>query len=131
MGAIKRLCVCTSGKAFNLCCEPFLLAKKHAKTPVQLMRSRFSAFALGGHGQYLFNTWGENYRSGLDANDLSLRSTDWLSLDIIAKSQQGDNGVVEFKAHYCNAEGAQETHHERSLFKRQGGRWFYTTGDVF
>jgi len=27
-----------------------LIQKKLAKTPVQLMRSRYSAYALGGHG---------------------------------------------------------------------------------
>jgi len=123
-------CICNSGKAFTLCCEPFLSGKKLAKTPVQLMRSRFSAFALGGYGQYLFDTWGEAYRTGLNIDDLSLRSTDWFSLDILAKSQRGDNGVVEFKAYYRNVDGNDEVHHERSLFKREGGCWFYTIGEV-
>ncbi|HSG62441.1 MAG TPA: SEC-C metal-binding domain-containing protein, partial [Pseudomonadales bacterium] len=50
---LKNLCPCGSNKPFAKCCDRFLSGAQHAKTPEQLMRSRFSAFFLGGYGQYL------------------------------------------------------------------------------
>ena len=128
---MSNLCICNSGKLFALCCEPFLSGKEHAKTPVKLMRSRFSAFALGDFGQYLLETWSVSQRAGLSPDELSLRSIDWLSLEIVDKSQRGDHGMVEFKAYYRDGEGNQALHHERSDFERVGGRWFYVSGKIF
>jgi SEC-C motif-containing protein len=52
----SQVCVCDSQKPYAHCCQPFLSGCKQTKTPVQLMRSRFSAFALGGYGSYLLRT---------------------------------------------------------------------------
>jgi len=128
---MSNLCICNSGKLFALCCEPFLTSKEHAKTPVKLMRSRFSAFALGGFGQYLLETWSVSQRGALNQDELSLRSIDWLNLEIVDKLQRGDHGVVEFKAYYRDEGGNKALHHERSDFERVGGRWFYVSGKIF
>lgn len=95
------------------------------------MRSRYSAYALGGYGDYLLATWHADYRHSLSAADLSIRSTDWLRLEVMDKSQKGDQGMVEFKAYYLDDTGQQASHHERSTFQRLGGKWFYVSGDVF
>ncbi len=124
------ICVCASGKAFKLCCKPLLDRVKAARTPQQLMRSRFSAFALGGYGDYLLDTWLPNKRVGLNAAELSQRSINWQHLEIIAKSQSGEDAVVEFKATFLDQNGEQHVHHEVSQFLRQAGRWFYVDGVV-
>jgi len=123
-------CVCTSGKAFKLCCKPLLDRVKTARTPQQLMRSRFSAFALGGYGDYLIETWLPSMAVGLNAAELSQRSVNWQHLEIIAKSQSGEDAVVEFRAYFFDQNGTQQVHHEVSQFHRQSGRWFYVDGVV-
>jgi SEC-C motif domain protein len=118
-------CPCGSNKPFSQCCGRFLSGAQHAKTPEQLMRSRFSAFFLGGYGQYLLDTWAVECRGGLTAIDLNTRETDWQRLEIIDRSQSGNQGMVEFKAFFTDEEGVECRHHERSSFERRKGRWLY------
>lgn len=128
---MSNKCVCSSGKAFSQCCEPLLLNHRVAKTPVQLMRSRFSAFALGGHGDYLLNTWAVSGVEGLSAAELSVKSVNWQRLNIISKSQTGNAGHVEFKATFLDSNNNEQSHHEYSRFERIAGRWFYIDGDIY
>ena len=123
-------CICGSAKLTINCCGPLLDQTKFAKTPVQLMRSRYSAYALGGHGDYLLSTWLPTMTQGLSSADLSIRSVDWVRLEILGKAQQGDNGQVEFKAYFLNSDGQEQVQHEKSIFKRINGRWFYVGGEV-
>lgn len=95
------------------------------------MRSRFSAFSLGGFGQYLLTTWGVAGSMGLSESELSTRSLNWQGLEIISDSQQGDHGHVEFKAIFLDVNGMPSVHHEHSTFERIAGRWYYISGDVF
>ena len=92
-----KSCICGKSKPFVKCCDQFLSGKQNAKTPEQLMRSRFSAYALGGHGEYLVSTWLPTSAKGLVASELSEKTVSWKRLEVISSSQQGDNGVVEFK----------------------------------
>ena len=125
-----KLCICCSGKRFDQCCEPLLNKQFYAKTPVALMRSRYSAFALGGFGEYLLSTWGITGAMSLTVAELSTRTQNWQGLEIISKSQQGDHGYVEFKALFLDEGNALKVHHEHSKFERMSGRWFYINGDV-
>lgn len=127
---IEDQCICQSGKRFSDCCAQFLDQGKKAKTPTQLMRSRYSAFALGGYGQYLLDTWIPEQRAKMSAIDLSQKAIDWQGLEIIAHNQQGDTGIVEFKASLLDADGKLEVHHERSRFLRIDGSWLYKDGDL-
>ena len=121
-------CICCSGKIFEQCCDRYLNHGERAKTPEKLMRSRYSAFALGDYGQYLLDTWLPEYSSGLDIASLSIRSQNWSGLDIVSKSQKGNDGFVEFKAFYLDSAGVKQAHHEHSIFVRKQGRWFYKEG---
>jgi SEC-C motif-containing protein len=123
-------CICCSGKAFEHCCQPLLLGKRVAKTPVQLMRSRYSAFALGGYGDYLLKTWGVAGAIGLKAAELSVRNIDWLSLEIVSNSQKGNAGFVEFKATFLDSNKEPAIHHEHSRFERDAGQWRYISGEI-
>jgi SEC-C motif-containing protein len=120
-----NICPCNSDKPFKSCCEPLLLRQIVAKTPAQLMRSRYSAYALGGHGDYLLETWLPSAAVGLSSVSLSVRSIDWLGLNIVSKSQQGKSGFVEFEAVYLDESGKSAVHHEKSVFSRINERWFY------
>jgi len=107
-----------------------LSGSERPKTPVQLMRSRFSAFALGGYGKYLLNSWLPSSSTGLSEFELSQLSVNWLRLEIIDKSQNGDRGMVEFKAIFSDHQGQEKLHHEVSQFQRVSGRWYYADGRV-
>ncbi len=99
------------------------------------MRSRYSAYALGGYGEYLLRTWFSATTKSLTVEALSERSCEWVKLEVLRKSQSGDEGMVEFKAYYRNDKshdenGEMEVLHEKSAFMRVGGRWFYVGGEA-
>ncbi|QJU56240.1 YchJ family metal-binding protein [Herbiconiux sp. KACC 21604] len=123
-------CPCSSGERYGACCGPFHSGATAAPTAERLMRSRFSAFAVGDAG-YLLESWHPSTRPSVLELDPSIR---WLYLDVIDRQGGGlgdDTGVVEFVAHYRarrtgGASGAERgEQHERSAFEKQGGRWFY------
>jgi SEC-C motif-containing protein len=124
------VCWCDSGRAFNRCCGPLLNLAALPKTAKQLMRSRYTAHVCGGYGDYLLATWHPNYRTGLDAAALSMKTTDWQSLNIIDSGQDHDSAFVEFVARFLESTGEAGVHHERSCFQRIGGRWYYVKGTV-
>lgn len=119
-------CPCGKGKRFAQCCGPFLSGEQVPRTPEQLMRSRYTAYAIGGHGQYLLNTWFPATAQGLDAAQLSLVSARWEKLEVLDKAQKGDEGSVEFRAHFREGpDQPLQVMHEHSEFRRLNGRWFY------
>jgi SEC-C motif-containing protein len=127
---MSSLCTCNSLKLFDDCCGRYLSGNEQAKTPEQLMRSRYNAYALGNHGEYLLRTWFPATARGLNAAQLSQRNSEWLGLELIAKEQKGDQGFVEFRAHYRDEPGETKIMHEKSVFQRIGGRWLYVGGEV-
>lgn len=123
----KKACICGKTKPFADCCGRFLSGAATPKTPEQLMRSRYAAYALGGYGEYLMSTWLPISVYGLSSAELSEKTLDWQRLEVIASSQQGDKGVVEFKAWYRRAPNLDDLDfmHEASDFVRIKSQWFY------
>ncbi|GMA28452.1 YchJ family protein [Arenivirga flava] len=120
-------CPCGSGELLAACCGP-LHAGHPAPTAERLMRSRFSAFALGD-AAYLLRSWSRTTRpASLEVDG----GTVWRRLQIVDAVGGGAadaQGVVEFRASYRDADGAGLLH-ERSRFVREDGRWVYVDGDV-
>jgi len=127
-------CPCGSGKSLATCCLPLVDGAKLASTPESLMRSRYTAFALGTKAaiDYLVATHhadfrGEDLRAGLVASVESIET--WEGLQIVETQTAGDTGVVTFMATY--RQGAHKGQlRERSQFVREDGCWLYTTGEV-
>lgn len=108
-------------RSYQQCCEP-LHKGQIAGNPEQLMRSRFSGYALG-LGQYVSDTWHISTRpNGL--NDLSA-DANWLKLDII--KAQGKQ--VHFRAFFKD-ENEFAVLEEASNFVFEDGRWFYLSGET-
>jgi SEC-C motif-containing protein len=124
------LCVCGSNKIKKHCCYPFLQGEAYPRTPEKLMRSRYTAFTLGGNGQYLLDTWLPSMTQGLSAKELSLPSIKWVGLKLLHKSQSGDDACVEFNANFIDTNGNKKVHHEKSVFKRISDKWLYVGGEV-
>jgi len=118
-------CPCCSGKSFAHCCQPFLTGKAKPRTVKQLMRSRYTAYATGGYGDYLLATWVPSNRPKESAQSLSLKTVDWQGLTILDSSQQGNKGAVDFEARYLDANGQEQIHREQSVFLRHKGAWYY------
>ena len=125
-------CYCSSGKSFAQCCEPFLTMKEKPKSVRQLVRARYSAYAIGAgkHREFLIRTWHPHTARNISIADISNDNFSWKGLEIIDAEQKGDIGKVEFKASYAEDDGTEHVHHERALFHRIKGIWLYVQGDV-
>lgn len=127
---MTNICFCDSGKPFNKCCERLLSGSANATTPKQLMRSRYTAYALGNYGEYLLSTWLPETAKGLTSESLSEKGLEWVKLEILNSHQKGDAGTVEFKAYYKTKAGELNVLHELSRFQRIERRWYYVDGEV-
>lgn len=121
-----RRCPCGTGLTYGECCGRLHDGTVRAATAEQLMRSRYSAFAVGDAG-YLLDTWHPSTRPRSLDLDPDVR---WTGLDVLASSGGSmleTAGTVEFVARYVVGQtpGAQ---HERSRFARVDGRWLYLDG---
>ena len=120
--------MCLSGEPHSQCCGRFHSRQAQAATAEQLMRSRYSAFALLDE-EYLLRA---HHRSTAPASlDLD-PAMEWRRLDIVGTSNGGPfdtEGTVEFKAYYRHG-NERGVLHENSRFVRENGRWFYVDGDV-
>lgn len=120
-------CPCGSGAPYAACCRP-LHDGEPAGTAEQLMRSRYSAYAVG-HLDHVFRTWHPRTRP----SDLSpAPGLTWLGLEVLGTVDGGpadDSGEVEFRARFRAPDG-EHVLHERSRFQRRAGRWVYVDGEI-
>ncbi|WP_005032028.1 YchJ family protein [Holophaga foetida] len=130
---MSRLCLCTSKRPFDKCCEPYLTGKKLPETAEKLMRSRFSAYALC-KADYLIATTAEKERAELEREELTAycRTVKCISLKIISTEAGGpedSEGIVLFHAS-LQVDGKRMLHREKSRFVREEGRWVYVDGET-
>ncbi|MBB4682967.1 YchJ family protein [Amycolatopsis jiangsuensis] len=116
-------CACGLPESYDVCCGPFHRGEKQAPTAERLMRSRYSAFAVGDAG-YLVTTWHPRTRPKRLRLD---PAQEWTRLDVLGHtggSLLENEGTVEFRAHY-RYRGQEDSLHENSRFVREAGRWLY------
>ena len=126
-------CPCLSGMSYETCCEPLHRGEQLAKTAEQLMRSRYSAFALA-EVDYLMATHPDSLTPlGQRRKELrkNCREARWLGLKIKAVEAGGVDdleGTVTFEATF-GAGGQRNVMTETSLFQRRDGDrkgdWLY------
>ena len=121
-------CPCGDERGYDRCCGALHRGERTAVTAVELMRSRYAAFAVGAV-DYLAATHvsaaGESERRTELAE--SMAGTRWSGLEVldVVRGAAGDDvGVVEFEARYV-AGGRAGSLKERSRFRRVDGRWMY------
>lgn len=108
------LCPCHSGLCYSLCCGPFH-KEKNAETAMQLMRSRYAAYALG-LVSYIQNT--ETKPSSRKSLEEFCRSTKLQGLIILSFTEDS----VTFVVHTTKGSWQEESH-----FVRKGGRLLYVS----
>lgn len=121
-------CPCGTGVPYSACCGPAHAGTAPAPTAEKLMRSRYSAFALGD-AEYLLRTWHASTRPSSLRLDSARR---WVGLSIDATEGGGllhKTGTVEFTASYEDG-GFRGSQHEKSRFVREDGQWCYVDGEL-
>lgn len=117
-------CPCGKQADYNACCGAFIQGWDLPSTAEELMRSRYSAYALG-EIDYLVETHSPKPdRAGVE--DWARRAK-FTGLQIVSTKEGGpedERGFVEFIAVFEEA-GRLRQHHEKSRFKKIDGRWYY------
>ena len=123
-------CPCGSKIKYKKCCQRY---HKGAIPPTALllMRSRYSAYAVGESGYIVktthpnnpdhtkeVNAWRESIQQFTD-------NTEFLGLKIVEVVEDEEESFVTFKAQLSSGEMV-----EKSRFLRVDGRWFYVDGVV-
>lgn len=111
-------CPCGLPAGYDACCGRYHRGAA-APTAEALMRSRFTAFALGD-AAYLRDTWDPATRPARVEVDPRLR---WTRLEVTARTGGGflaAEGTVAFVAHHVGGALAED-----SVFRRVDGRWVY------
>lgn len=129
-------CPCGGGRYAD-CCGRFHRGAALPDSAEQLMRSRYSAYALG-NDDWLRRTWHASTRppasEDILGSDSHGQGLNWLGLRIVSREQQDDDhATVDFVARFKQG-GRAGKMHERSRFVREpdeaGGepRWWYVDG---
>lgn len=125
-------CPCGSSRDFESCCGPYL-AGVPAPTAEALMRARYTAYTRKEMA-YLHDTLAGEARADYNESEAVAwaQQAEWRGLEIVATEAGGPDdsqGMVEFTARY-RIKGKDVSHHERSLFRREDGRWYYVDGET-
>lgn len=119
-------CYCCSNKSFESCCKPFIEGIQFPTCPEELMRSRYSAYAIQ-NANYLMATTHVSQRKYYSVSEILewAKSNTWLKLEVILAQENR----VEFKAYYLNEKLQAQIHHEHSTFKQENEIWYYVDGE--
>ncbi len=126
-----QTCPCDSKKDFSKCCSPLIEEKEEASSPEQLMRARYSAFATKNMN-YIYETTHPQARFEFDrkANQEWADQAEFLKLEVLNSSDEGNKGIVEFKAHFKMKDSEPAIHHEVAYFRKQEGTWYFRDAKI-
>jgi len=128
---MKDECPCRSNTAYMDCCGVYHSNAANPDTAEQLMRSRYSAYALK-LVNYLVETTHRDklkssYRRALVATIHDIEWTNLLVTKISAGGLSDKAGKVKFEARYIE-NGENGVMHEYSRFRKLAGKWYYYDG---
>lgn len=130
----NSLCPCCSGLEYQQCCQQYHQGTI-PKTPLALMRSRYSAYAKDLPQYIMETTHPDNPNFKVDKNSWAQeimqfsRNTQFNKLEIVESQEGTTEGFVTFTAHLAkNGQDASFT--EKSRFHKIGDRWLYRDGVI-
>jgi len=126
-------CPCGSKKTYLNCCKIFHDGKNPSNA-LELMKSRFTAFAVGNI-DYIINTTHENNieysrdkSKWIDDIQDVVNSTDFNSLEIVEFIDGEEEAYVTFKLG-LKQKGLDTSFTEKSKFLKIDGKWLYRSGE--
>lgn len=125
---LQRDCPCGLPTTYDACCGRLHTGAAQAATAEELMRSRYSAYAVGNL-DYVFRTWHPRTRPDDLSPDPALAWTGLTILDTLAGGPDDETGEVEFIATF-RKDNTRGQLHERSRFTRRATHWLYLDGDI-
>jgi len=121
------ICPCGSGIDYKKCCRPFHKNKKKAKNALELMKSRYSAYAMK-EVKYIIKTTHKNNFEWNNPNwedEIKLFcQSEFKKLEIISFEDGEKEAFVEFKAYVDDT-----IIHEKSRFLKDR-IWLYESGEI-
>ncbi|MBN6066150.1 YchJ family protein [Aggregatibacter actinomycetemcomitans] len=124
-------CPCQSRKIYGECCGRFHSYAQFPETAEQLMRSRYAAYVLK-NVPYIVETTVPSQQKLLNVQAIQTwaENTQWLGLQILnTETLTKVQSAVEFNAVFQGEDGEQ-AHHERSIFVKIDGRWYFVDPTV-
>lgn len=132
----KKLCPCKSNKPYAECCEKYHLGKTFPENANLLMRSRFSAYALGLIDYIIKTSHPKNPCFNKDLKILKeeiknfCKTTSFNDLEILDFVEKYNQAFVTFIA-YLKTSNEDLTFTEISHFEKLNGKWLYKDGQIF
>lgn len=129
---MKQLCPCGSKKAYATCCGA-LHKGKPAKNALELMKSRYSGYAMGQVEYMIRTTHPDNPRYNADfaawGQEIQnfCRQTQFIKLEIVEFLDGENEAFVSFIAHMIQ-NGQPVILAEKSRFEKVDGQWLYRDG---
>lgn len=131
---VNAKCPCGSGLKYKKCCMAFHKGAK-AKNALELMKSRYCAYAAGELKYIMNTTHKENKDYNEDKNEWgkSIKTfsdeTDFEALTILDFVDGENEAYVTFKAKMSSG-GADVSFTEKSRFLKVDGKWLYESGVI-
>jgi SEC-C motif-containing protein len=124
-------CPCGKGESFEVCCGRFIRGEAEPETAEDLMRARYTAYALG-EIDYVVKTHDPATAHQVDRKSTELwsKQSKWLGFELVSVERGGafdEDGNIEFVARY-KIRGVTVGHRERAHFRKRSGRWVFSDG---
>ena len=119
------ICPCHSNQKYKLCCQPFHEGTIPSSS-LQLMRSRYSAYALGLCDYIIATTHSSNVDYSLNKKkwkediDIFCKQNQFINLQILSHFENDIVGHVKFIATLSSGDLC-----ETSKFIKMNKKWFY------
>ncbi|HEV8052008.1 MAG TPA: YchJ family metal-binding protein [Parachlamydiaceae bacterium] len=131
---MKALCRCGSGEIDEKCCFPFHQGAL-PKTALELMRSRYTAYAMG-NADYILKTTHKDNRESHKSAKLQMQqilsfcqNTEFNGLKILEVREGDLSSTVTFHV-ILSQNNHDASFTEKSFFEKVNGAWFYLKGEV-
>jgi SEC-C motif domain protein len=135
MTKLKDPCPCFSGKEYFDCCRPFHESQKLPKNALELMKSRYSAYALNLPDYIISTTHKDNPQYSEDKESWKKEITKFSKefifngLKIIDFKEEKNEAIVISKA-YLSKDSNDATFIEKSYFEKVNNKWLYKNGEI-
>jgi len=125
-------CPCGKGESYESCCRRFIRGEAEPESAEELMRARYSAYALG-EVDFIVRSHDPATSNQVDRKSTELwsKQSKWLGFELVSiegGTAFDQDGTIEFVARY-KIRGVTVEHRERARFRKHNGRWFFVDGE--